>query len=175
MTSILLWVDIETTGLDFVNDDILEVAYVATTMRGDILPHVAHVYVNGDVSKIQNDYVLQMHLDNGLLADHPDQYQYTHQSVAKMIDNFAEDVKTEGYEQVFLAGASVHFDRTFLETRGEHTFKHLSHRHVDISTMKLSLGAIGKSLGQKIVPRHRAWWDVIDEIEQYKQLLKLMK
>lgn len=170
----LLWLDIETTGLDYRGDDIMEIAYAITTMRGDLLPYVGNHLCRPDCNKL-GEFTKEMHTNNGLVHDLHCDHKPT-RSVALVgagIETHISMAKREHqFQNIHLAGASVHFDRTFLAAKGVN-LEGLTHRHVDLSSIKLALGATGRA-PQKRPPRHRAWWDVMDEIEEYKTLLSMI-
>jgi|JI9StandDraft_1071089.scaffolds.fasta_scaffold00275_53 oligoribonuclease (3'-5' exoribonuclease) len=170
----LLWLDIETTGLDYQNDDIMEIAWAITTMRGDLLPYSGYYLCQPDCNKL-SDFTLKMHTDNGLVHDlHVDHFpRWGVKGAGRHIE--ARIAAAKGHNQfqnIHLAGASVHFDRTFLATKGVN-LDGLTHRHVDLSSLKLALAATGRA-AQKRTPRHRAWWDVMDEIDEYRTLLSMI-
>jgi oligoribonuclease len=173
----LLWVDIETTGLDPVEDDILEFAYQATTIEGHPLPVAGMAFVNGDFGKC-NEYVRNMHHVNGLDVEHSAAgFACSQDWVYTVITAAARKLQQWlSFEQVHLAGASVHFDRSFIERKAGAPLKFLTHRHVDVSTLKLALPAAGRKC-PAVTPKieHRAWWDVVAEIETYQAIHKILK
>jgi oligoribonuclease len=176
-SDMLLWVDIETTGLDPNTDDILEVAWQATTVEGDLIPFSGCYLVKGDVEKC-NEYVRKMHTLNGLFADlsdpHPSQEFVEARYITGILDGVARRMSAWGVH-VHLAGASVHFDRSFIEAQGG-KLEALTHRHVDVSTLKLALPA-AKRKCPAVTPKieHRAWWDVVAEVETYQAIHKILK
>ena len=71
MTKRLLWCDIETTGLDPVNDSILEIALVVTEDL-QVIDELSIVIKQPDIPYLRNkcnDYVLNMHTENSLWKD----------------------------------------------------------------------------------------------------------
>lgn len=155
----IVWIDIETTGVDIYEDYILEVACVITTEDFDVLEEKEWV-IKRDVElmkMISDDFVIQMHdktglwdkLENGLSQEQVDTELY------EMI-RFAQP----NYK-VSIGGNSVHFDRSFLSHHFETTGEILSHRVLDISAVLKFLKTIGKEVQ---LPEHEVSHNALDDI-----------
>jgi oligoribonuclease (3'-5' exoribonuclease) len=74
-------------------------------------------------------------------------------------------------EPLVLAGASVHFDRGFIRAHMPRLNTELSHRHFDVSTLRMLFDELGyESLGQRDYPtEHRAFYDALDSYLLYRR------
>lgn len=181
----LLWLDLETTGLEPRDCCILEVgARVAafdTPFDGDLVcDRVVHAvvsekkgYLGDTLIGVQNytglggrgtylidKFVLDMHTKNGLLRDCVESTN-TLREVEEGILLKVPDLPRE--ERFVLAGSTVHFDRSFLQRYMPTLHARLSHRHYDASSVKLFC----QSLDMPPLPKaeaHRALADVDESI-----------
>lgn len=159
----LLWLDLETTGLDPETDAVLEVAL----MEADHLDpfNAVPVYTAVlalDPTRELTPFIRDMHTRNGLLPE-----CYT-SSVARfdaedaMLHYVAQEERRADYP--VLAGSSVHFDHDFLKVHMPRLARRLSHRHYDVSSIKLFC----ESIGMPPLPKagaHRAIADVLESID----------
>jgi oligoribonuclease len=160
-----LWIDLETTGLFPDMCHILEVAAVCTDSdllvitRGDWAVSCPEIPAHCD------DFVTDMHAGNGLW------------SACRESDLSVEDVEieilgmvgTRFVDRPIIAGASVHFDRKFIRRYMPTLDAKLSHRHFDVSTLRMSLedatGATRRSNGA-----HRAMPDILESISMARDV-----
>lgn len=176
----LLWIDLETSGLDPKRDRILEIAACVTTLdnmfevvsnekwKGTPFEHhyEAALHYAPDREELERLHpsVLAMHSKNGL-------FQVCRASTITLKDaeevllsyiDLADDVERE--ERTTLAGASVHFDLSFLREHMPYFAKNLSHRILDVSSVKLFMRGQGMS---RMLPTeaHRAWPDVQESMK----------
>lgn len=159
MSKRILWLDLETTGLDPARHRILEV-YAAVAPLDD--PMSATEVIDLPVAYPMMDwplldaFIIKMHTDNGLLMD-------CHERGVSLIDvekelcrRFPSESKED---QLILAGNSVHFDHGFIRQHMPLFARRLSHRHYDVSAVSL----YAESLGFRIdvgEPAHRAKADI---------------
>jgi oligoribonuclease len=86
-------------------------------------------------------------------------------------DQILEDLSREGEQLFVLAGASVHFDRAFIRNWMPRLDRKLSHRHMDVSTLRMFFDDMGyASIGERDLPtKHRALNDVVDTFNLAKR------
>lgn len=166
-----LFLDLETTGLRPDRCRIIECACILT--GPDFVP--LYEFESGivDVAKHYLDpcwehTAYQMHRANGLLE--LVRVFGTPESIVRegMYDFLSKAI---GRERVNLAGNSVHFDRSMLAERWPEVLGFLTHRHLDVSSLRLVGKAAGATLPEQ--PRtHRAMDDVRASIEELKYWIK---
>lgn len=131
----LVWVDLETTGLDENRDQILEVACVIT--RGASLEPVAHFEVVTDgAARVEfrslHTAVQNMHRDNGLWMDSL-QSGVPIEQAAFRFEQFLSHNVEKGAAQ--LAGSTVSFDRRFLRKWMPEVERWLHYRNLDVTAL----------------------------------------
>jgi oligoribonuclease len=159
----LLWLDLETTGLDPRECKVLEVAvmqadfatpFVATPLYNTVIEHDG---------KNLSPFILDMHTKNGLLIECtlPDALRIEEVDAA-LVHLVPQAASRE--DLPVLAGSSIHFDHDFIRVHLPNFAKRLSHRHYDVSAVKLFC----ESIGMPKLPRaeaHRAQADVLESID----------
>lgn len=170
--NLYLWADLETTGLDEHNDCILEfaVALVNDGRNGDmsIVETFDSVVLPSSVEAFESmdQYVVQMHTKSGLLAALDSDQAITLEEA----EAFLCTLIPEGHKAV-LAGNSVHFDLAFYRAHMPAFAKRLSHRVLDVSTLKQIEKEWGDSASTMTPPgvaAHRALDDVKESIASAK-------
>ncbi|MBT1164831.1 exonuclease domain-containing protein [Bifidobacterium felsineum] len=128
----LLWVDVETTGLDPMRDDLLEIGLLCTTPDLEPMDDGYHSVIR-HVGPVDG-FIQRMHGPNGLLGEC---------RAKDARDGFTVMLEARDYIQTQLdaeyrlipAGSSVNFDRRFLDANMPGLLDGCSHRSFDVSVL----------------------------------------
>ena len=173
----IVWIDVETTGLDFDKEALLEIAVVITNNELEILDSYANI-IKTPKRKLRrmNDYVRCMHTDSELIADLK---YFGGKPSNKVEEEILEMLDRNGLtKNLLLGGASVHFDRRMLETRMPKLMKRFTHQNLDVSSVGLLVKRWTPHVYDKIKADsaadpnpfpHRAWYDILATIELLKE------
>lgn len=170
-SKVVLWIDIETTGLDAVNDDILEFGVIVT------LPNLTEVargsWVIGTFKeKIENCHpdVKKMHTDNGLFAEALKSTE-TCQDVEVKIMRFLQPY-LEDSTRFIVAGNSINFDKKFIKEKMKLFNTLLHYRVIDMTSISLLCQNFNTPLSDKIAAmvkkgksKHRVTSDIEDTLD----------
>jgi oligoribonuclease len=165
----LIWLDLETTGLDPNKNTILEVAAFEADLKDPftLTPLVEmSLWWPPDLVPQLDQFVQTMHTKNALFVD-------CSHSKAGLFDAeealLAKIPAADNYEDApVLAGSSIHFDAAFIKMYMPRLAARFHHRHYDVSAVKL----FAESLGMPKIPRgeaHRAAADVMESVEHAKK------
>lgn len=187
---VLAWTDAETTGLDYENDLILEVAWQFTDFLGQPLndPQTRIVIDYGDEylmpavlakSRAAPPVVRQMHLDNGLWNDVLFNETADRSNFFRWVGDFEDELaELRGDAEVRFAGSTVGFDKRFLETVNGGEFS-LSHRVLDLSSYRpfclwqgIDLNDFSKDMP---VDTHRGLADIEKDIAQWRGFVSIFE
>jgi oligoribonuclease len=167
----LVWMDLEMTGLDPTSDTIVEIATIVTD---DDLTVIAEgpdlvVHAPADVLAGMSDVVRDMHTRSGLLAA-------IESSTLSLADAGAETLAfikahVPAPRTVPLAGNSIGTDRRFLAAHLPEIEDHLHYRCIDVSTLKeLARRWFPDKLAGAPTKRggHRALDDIRESLEELR-------
>ena len=171
----LLWVDLEMTGLDPVEDRILEVAVIATDWDfKEIARYEAAKRVESEL------------IDRRMVGEFWEKYSRVKSQLVEQNENgrdgqvvedellaFIDEYFDSG-ERVLLAGNSIHQDRKFIEREWPRLDARLHYRMLDVSAWKVVFE--GKYRKKFTKPEaHRALEDIKGSIEELKYYLKKVR
>jgi oligoribonuclease len=175
VTTVLVWMDLEMTGLDPLNDVIVEIATLITDDQLEIVAEGPDLVVHASPEQLGRmvDVVREMHVASGLLP----LIEASTVTLEEAGRQTLEFIKAHVPEprRVPLAGNSIGTDRRFLATYLPEIEDHLHYRSVDVSTVKeltrrwypgVLLGAPAKA------GTHRALDDIresVDELRYYRK------
>lgn len=133
----LVWIDLETTGLDPAEDALLEVAVVLTDDDLNEVDAYESVVRQPDEAwrdrVADNTFVRDMHTANGLLEEVG---RGGGAPIAHVEREVLDMLARNGAEGAPVAGSSVRLDRNFVDAHMPHLASALHYRTVDVSTVK---------------------------------------
>lgn len=165
----IVWVDLEMTGLDPSRHVIVEVAALVTDAELNIIDEGVDLVVHATDAELaeMDDFVTQMHSDNGLLDD----IKASQVSLAEAEDAVLGLVEKhcDPAHPAPLAGNSIATDRTFIRAQMPRLDAALHYRMIDVSTVK--------ELSRRWFPKayfnqpqkgmaHRALADIVESIRE---------
>ena len=173
----LVWMDLEMTGLDHTSDVIVEIATLITDDELNVVAEGPDLVIHqpDDVLAAMDPVVQTMHTTSGLLDQIKASTITLEQAGAATLEFIKEHVP--GPKSVPLCGNSIGTDRRFLAAYLPEIEEHLHYRSVDVSSIKELvrrwypdvLGARGWKKGS-----HRALDDIresVAELRLYRQLV----
>lgn len=171
----LLWIDLEMTGLDPVEDRILEVAAIATDWdMNEIATYTAVKKVGPNLMKtrmVGEFWDKYSSVRDALMAQNEDgkNGRTVENELLEFIDeHFAAD------DRILLAGNSIHQDRKFIENEWNRLDARLHYRMLDVSAWKVVFD--GKYKKRFAKPEaHRALEDIRGSIEELQYYLGKIK
>jgi oligoribonuclease len=171
----LIWIDLEMTGLDTVNDSILEIATIVTDGELNILAEgpVCAIQQEEETLKAMDDWNRSHHTDSGL-------WQRVVHSRHSMRDaelasmDFLKDWVQKGASP--MCGNSICQDRRFMHRLMPELEQWFHYRNLDVSTIKVlaSHWMPGSLKEFHKENRHEALADIresIDELRYFRQFM----
>ncbi len=169
-TDRIVWIDCEMTGLDFVNDLLVEVACIVTDSNLNELDEGFEAVIKVPQEKLEtmDPVVTNMHTSSGLIYDI--QHGLTLEEAEQQLFDYITSHVPESFKAP-LAGSSVYVDRIFLRRDMPRVDSYLHYRIIDVSSLK--------ELARRWYPRtyfagplktgnHRALGDTRDSINELK-------
>lgn len=163
-----VWMDLEMTGLDDKTCTIIQIATIVTDVElNEIASLDIAIWQPESALESMSPFVRRMHTENGLL----DQVRRSEVSMAEAEERTLEMLVREvPFQKGILAGNSIWQDRRFLLRYMPHLEKHLHYRQIDVSTLKVLVGAWSaqKGLPPKKASTHTALEDIRASIEELR-------
>jgi oligoribonuclease len=166
----IVWIDCEMTGLDSVNDALVEVAAVVTDSELNVLGEGVDVVIAPPPGALEamGEFVRTMHTTSGLLEELAAGTTLA-DAQAQVLDYVRTWVPDPG--KAPLAGNSVGTDKVFLDRDMPELIGHLHYRIIDVSSIK--------ELARRWYPRvyfaspqkhggHRALADILESIDELR-------
>jgi len=132
----LVWMDLEMTGLDHTSDVIVEIATLVTDDDLEIVAEGPDLVVHqpDDVLETMDPFVVDMHTKSGLLDQIRASTTTLEEAGAQTLEFIREHVPVA--RTVPLCGNSIGTDRRFLAAYLPEIEEHLHYRSVDVSSLK---------------------------------------
>lgn len=170
----LVWVDIETTGLDKETDVLLEVCFKITDLDLNVKSRFhSLIWMDNYLDKWGNviEVVREMHTKNKLINEAHERGSAIQIAESHLLEwLLRHDIGADDP----LCGSSVQFDRDWLTYLMPNCMRFFSHRNIDVSTVKELCRRFNPTLFEKleedVKPKklHRADPDIMDTIEEFR-------
>ncbi len=176
MSENLVWIDCEMTGLDLVNDALIEVAVLVTDGDLNVLGDGVDVLIKPTDEQLaaMGDFVRDMHTKSGLLDELADGVTME-EATAAALDYIRQYVPIA--RKAPLAGNTIGTDRAFLARDMPELEQWVHYRNVDVSSLK----ELAKRWFPKIhyqspakTGNHRALADIQESIEELRYYREAM-
>ena len=165
----LIWIDLEMTGLDTINDVIIEIATVVTDKDLTILAEgpVIAIHQSAETLAKMDDWNQKQHGGSGLIQRVQDSTWSEAQAEQATLD-FLKQFVPAGASP--MCGNSICQDRRFLARQMPQLEAFFHYRNLDVSTLKelANRWKPGLAAGFKKESRHLALADVQDSIDELK-------
>ncbi len=172
---LLLWLDLETTGLNHNVDKILQIACVLTDTTTNTVYFSKDYVIKCDQTTLQqmDEWCIRQHTASGLCAKALNSTSTIQEVELDIINNLNLHVAIRN--TVYLAGNSVHFDKSFLTSHMPTLSKRLSHRILDVSSVSLFVKHNNEEVHNSRPQKqhlHTAMEDILESIEEYRYYIK---
>jgi oligoribonuclease len=177
----LLWLDVETTGLDLEANSLLEIELRLTDMAGKLRKRFHDIITPPESVRFDRS-ALKMHAANSLIPRACAASTTMWHSAALLRDWLTDTMdELDAVKDTWHpAGSSVHFDIAWLKRNGVDISRYepVSRQRLDLTSIRILLNAIDTSLWHDItdgIPQtdHRTSSCLDRDIATYKQLLDI--
>lgn len=195
----LLWIDLETTGLNPEKSSILEIAAVVTDVRlhsrglgnweprSEFFSSTVRVEFEQLAARRMSKEVVEMHTKSGLLTDcllaefpveavQLNLLSWLLNSNRQRPHELAQSILNND-KAYMLAGNSVHFDRSFIRLHMPVLDSLLSHRHFDVRVLQTARAWFDPVFewGGEGLPKHRALDDIKYSLNEARKVRDVIR
>lgn len=164
----ILWLDLQTTGLNENRDSILEIGMIVTDgLLGEVDAFSKTISASTEQLSKMNNFVQSMHYNSGLLSEIEDS-----SGLDVIEDRAVEFLERHFNEKVVLHGNSIHFDRRFIRRHMWNFESLLNHKMVDVASFKESFATYKPETGFQRQKTSRSIDDIKESIKEYKAYLE---
>lgn len=170
----LIWLDLETSGLNPDTCCILEVASVITDANLDIIGTINIIVSSEGISSgkyIIEDWPYEQHTHTGLLDECASDKAVALEQASKLLLEFYQSHNLPA-AKVPLCGNSICFDRAFMIKYLPKVEKFYHYRNIDVSSIKELVKRWESNGYNKPFGIHRAMPDILASIEELKYYKK---
>lgn len=170
----LLWLDLETSGLDPQICQILEVAACVADLEDPFTTRDAfEAVLRPDLPPPEEIHpvVLEMHHKSGLWRDCDKSTTYLVEVENRLIEMSGRTPSSDRENQTTLAGSSISFDLAFIKWHMPRLAEFLHYRVYDVSSILLFCRSLGMPKPPK-AEAHRAMADVRESIENARRCVE---
>ncbi len=165
----LIWIDLEMTGLDTVNDEIIEIATIVTDKELNIIAEGPMIAIHQPQSRLDqmDEWNQNQHGKSGLIKRVLDSKYTLAQAEAETIA-FLEKYISPGKSP--MCGNSICQDRRFMARQMPLLEEYFHYRNLDVSTLKelVKRWYSGKGFEFDKESEHLALADIRDSIDELK-------
>lgn len=166
--SLLVWIDLEMTGLDIQHDTILEIATIITDSNLNIIAHGPALVIHHTPEQLQGmgSWCQNQHTKSGLLSAvraSTTTLEQAQEQTAQFIKKYCEP------RSALLCGNTVRVDRMFLAKYMPQVVALLHYRMIDVSSVKELVARWYSERGYtefKKSDNHRALGDIEESIKE---------
>ena len=170
VTSPLVWIDCEMTGLNLEIDELCEIAVIVTDAELNPMDEGIDLIIRPSdrARENMNDFVRQMHTNSGLINELDDgiSIEDAGKQVLEYVKRFAPEPN-----KALLAGNSVGTDKTFLQKQLPELVDWLHYRILDVSSLKEMCARWYPRvlvMAPEKTGNHRALGDIQDSINELR-------
>lgn len=169
----LIWLDMEMTGLDPINNVIIEVAVVITDAQLNILDQSESYAISQPQSELakMDKWNVGTHTGSGLVErvkNDSVELNFAEDEIIKLVKKYVN----KGISP--LCGNTIHQDRKFITRYMPKFDEYLHYRNIDVSTIKELAKRWYPDVASKFEKhnKHQALADIIESIEELKYYRK---
>lgn len=168
----IVWIDVETSGVDSETDHLLEIGMIITDMKGAMVSENAvydsliHVDDLGSVMSSVSPIVHSMHEKSGLWHDlWREQGKPSYLAEQELNELLTEYVEED--DVLYFGGNSVTLDRNFVRASMPSFYRRISHFSIDVTSIGALLKGNGVVSGFYKNSPHRALPDIYESLSEY--------
>lgn len=167
--NLLVWIDLEMTGLDYHHDSILEIASIITDTNLNIVATGPNLVIHQpDTILLKMDpWCIETHTKSGLFKKVQESFITAEEAEQTTLQFLQEHCVKNSAP---LCGNTIWFDKLFLKKDMPAIVDYLHYRVVDVTAFKIMISAWSgkKDVGFKKNNTHRALDDIQESIEELK-------
>lgn len=170
LTSRIVWMDLEMTGLDVKKDRILEISCLITDKDLNVVAESPTLIIQQpeQVLSTMNEWCIAHHGDSGLTEASRNSKLSTEKAENLLLEFLKKNVPEKSCP---LAGNSIYMDRMFLSSHMPRVNEYIHYRIIDVSSIKELCRRWNPSVFSKQPKKllaHRSLDDIKDTIEELK-------